>query len=184
MKISDLEKKLKQPANVLLAKASSLGFTGSPTDELPQEIVDAIENGGGAKKLNAAPQPKSEPSGNKKQHQPRTEENLHAAFFASSHNLQQETNNTEILAAEVAGKLQANRIYAHFQGAKNQELMRLFGTAGDGVVEVHSQTVTEYQQDIQQQEHEAIAAYAHSDKSGKTLKQAAGEMKALLASFR
>lgn len=184
--VKELEKKLKQPANLLLAKASSLGFTGSPTDELPQEIAEAIANSGGAKKLNAAPpKEKTEPSGNDngKTQSGQGLGDIHAAYFASTQNLQDSQFELEKEAAIAMGKMMGHQLYLNMVGAKNQTLRELHERDTHNVVGSYQQAAQNYQQSVEVQRQQALSGWAHSDKTGKTLNQCLAEVRALNASF-
>lgn len=182
--VKELEKKLKQPANLLLAKASSLGFTGSPTDELPQEIVDEIKNGGGAKKLNAAPpKGKTEPTDNGNGAKGQGLNDIYGAFYASTQNLQNSQFELEKEAAVASGRMIGHQLYLNFAGAKNETLQTLIQRDLQHSIGNHQEAAENHRTFTEEKRQKALGAWASSDKTGKTLKECLAEVRALNASF-
>jgi len=181
--IKDIAATQGKPEKLVKAAAASLGFTGTVTDELPESIAAKLQ---GPKQIGSGSNSEqSEPTQQQTAEQTKGQglEDIHQAYFASTQNLQESHFETEKQIAIAQGKMEAHQIYMNRLAARNQTLQTLTNRDLGASVENWQTSEENYRAYIESERQKALSAWAHSDKTGKTLKQAAGEVKALIASF-
>ena len=183
--IKELSEQTGKPVKLLRTAAMQYGFNGSDRDELPADIVEKLT---GTKQLGAAPpkqqtERRDEPTKNAEASKEQGLDSIHAAYFASTQNLQDSHFETEKQIAIAQGKMEAHQIYLNRVAARNQTLQDLTNRDLGASVENWQTAEENYRAYIEGERQKALSAWAASDKTGKNLKQAAGEVRALIASF-
>jgi hypothetical protein len=183
--VNELAKQLKKSSGEIYATAKGFGFTGSITDRLPEDIADAIQSGTCPKQLGAAPQKnqggnftktgensKGQGTGN----EDHTPENTYSAFAYSNSQLSSQLRETEKLAAQTQGAMDAHAYYANYLAARNAVLQNLMGARAESVTTDTQAAISGHNIEQSDLRTKAIMAVATSDKTGKTLKQVQHEI--------
>ena len=182
--IKDLEKKLNQPTNILLAKASTLGFTGSPTDELPAEIEKAIANGI-QKTLGAAPQSIEPPSKNVPQNfDPTDLSNASQAQQSTYENHRRATRSLALEKARLEGQLEAIEEHQAKQLSKAQTKAELNREEQIQLLSENREMIAEFKAHSENYRGETLNVYATGEIANKDLEQQIASIKSFAKQSR
>ena len=182
--IKDLEKKLKQPANILLAKASTLGFTGSITDELPLEIEKAIANGN-QKTLGAGPKSTEPPNENiPTTFNPKDLSNASQAQQSTYENHRRATRNLALEKARLEGQLEAIEEHQEKQLAKAQTKAELNREEQIKLLSENQAIIADFKAHSENYRGETLNVYATGEIANKDLEQQIASIKSFAKQSR